>query len=64
LDSQARAYARVTKLWAENLVPDADAPWNSYDHLVALHSWVTYMSVVDHHLSELPEAALKIFKCL
>jgi hypothetical protein len=63
-DSQACAHARVTKLRVENSVPDADAPWNAYDHLVALHSRITHMRVVDRHLSELPEAALKMFKCL
>jgi hypothetical protein len=63
-ESQARAHARVTKLQVENAVPDTDAPWNADDHLAVLHSRITHMRVVDRHLSELPEAALKIFKRL
>jgi hypothetical protein len=54
----------VTKLRAENSVPDPDAPWTAEDHLTALYSRITHMRVVDRHLSELPVGALKIFKCL
>jgi hypothetical protein len=61
-ESQAHAHARVTKLRAENTVPDPDVPWNAYDHLIALHARITHMRVVDRHLNELPKAALKIFK--
>ncbi|KAK1632697.1 hypothetical protein QYE76_007012 [Lolium multiflorum] len=63
-DSQVRTEATVSKLRTENLAPDASAPWTTEDHLAALYSRITHMRVVDRHLSELPEAALKIFKCL
>jgi hypothetical protein len=63
-ESQARAHVSITKLRAENAVLDPGAPWNAYDHLVELYSRITHMRVVDRHLSELPKAALKIFKRL
>jgi hypothetical protein len=54
----------VAKLRTENSVPDANAPWTVEDHLAALYSRITHMKVVDRHLSQLPEAALRIFKCI
>jgi hypothetical protein len=57
-DSQAHAHAKVTKLRAENNVANPEAPWNAYDHLVALFARITHMRVVDRHLNELPEVAL------
>jgi hypothetical protein len=54
-----RAHATVTKLPVKNLVPDADAPWTARDHLAVMYSRITHMRVIDRHLSELPEAALK-----
>lgn len=63
-DSQPHAHKRVTELRAENAVSDPDAPWNAYDHLVALHARITHMKVVDRHLVDVPEVALQVFKFL
>jgi hypothetical protein len=54
----------VSKLRTENSAPNASAAWTIEDHLAALYSRITHMKVVDQHLGQLPEATLKIFKCL
>jgi hypothetical protein len=54
----------VTELRAENAVSNPDAPWNAYDHLVALHARVSHMKVVDRHLVDVSEVAMQIFKLL
>jgi hypothetical protein len=41
-----------------------DAPWDAYDHLVALAARISHMRAVDRHLGELPERAIQIFKVL
>ena len=41
-----------------------DAPWDAYDHLVALAARISHMRAVDRHLVELPERAIEIFKVL
>ncbi len=41
-----------------------DAPWDAYDHLVALAARISHMRAVDRHLVELPERATEIFKVL
>jgi hypothetical protein len=52
------------ELRAEHAVSDPDAPWNAYDHLVALHARVSHMKAVDQHLGDVPEVAMQVFKFL
>ncbi|KAM0917053.1 hypothetical protein ACQ4PT_009790 [Festuca glaucescens] len=63
-DSQVRAEATVAKARIEDSVPDANAPWTTKDHLAALYSRISHMRIVDRHLSQLPDAAIKALKCL
>ncbi|KAM0824288.1 hypothetical protein ACQ4PT_070297 [Festuca glaucescens] len=62
--SQVRAEATVAKARVEDLVPDANAPWTTKDRLVALYSRISHMRIVDRHLAQLPDAAIKALKCL
>jgi hypothetical protein len=54
----------VTELRAENAVSSPDAPWNAYDHLVALAARISHMIAVDRHLVDLPEVGMQIFKIM
>ena len=63
-DSQAFAHQKVTERRAEHALNKPDAPWDAYDHLVALAARISHMRAVDRHLVELPERAMQIFKVL
>ncbi|KAM0875835.1 hypothetical protein ACQ4PT_036557 [Festuca glaucescens] len=63
-DSQVRAEATVAKARIEDSVPDANAPWTTKDRLAALYSRISHMRIVDRHLAQLPDAAIKALKCL
>jgi hypothetical protein len=54
----------VTELRVENAVSNPDAPWNAYDHLVALYARISHMRAMGRHLVDLPEVAMQIFKVL
>jgi hypothetical protein len=41
-----------------------DAPWDPYDHLVALSARVAHMRAVDRNLADLPDLAIHLFKVL
>jgi hypothetical protein len=41
-----------------------DAPWDPYDHLVALSARVSHMRAVDRNLADIPEVAIQLFKVL
>jgi hypothetical protein len=41
-----------------------NAPWDPYDHLVALSARVQHMRAVDRHLVDLPDVAIQLFKVL
>jgi hypothetical protein len=45
-------------------VSDPDAPWKTYDPLVALYAWISHMRAVDRLLVDLLEVATHIFKFL
>ncbi|KAK1607660.1 hypothetical protein QYE76_031333 [Lolium multiflorum] len=62
-DSQVRAEATVAKARVDESV-DANAPWTSKDHLAALYSRISHMRIVDRHLAQLPDSAIKSLKCL
>ncbi|KAK1665231.1 hypothetical protein QYE76_053390 [Lolium multiflorum] len=40
------------------------APWDPYDHLVALSARISHMRSVDRNLSDIPEVASQLFKTL
>ncbi|KAK1625829.1 hypothetical protein QYE76_000144 [Lolium multiflorum] len=63
-DSQPFAQKRVTERRVEQALSNPDAPWDPYDHLVALAARISHMRAVDRHLVELPERAIQIFKVL
>jgi hypothetical protein len=63
-DSQVHASKKVAEHRAEQSMTNPDAPWDSYDHLVALAARIYHMRAVDRHLVELPERAIEIFKVL
>jgi predicted membrane-bound mannosyltransferase len=63
-DSEVHASKKVAARRAEQSTTAPDAPWDSYDHLVALAARISHMKTVDRHLSELPERAIQIFKVL
>ena len=58
------ASKKVAARRAEQSTTDPDAPWDAYDHLVALAARISHMRAVDRHLDELPERAIQIFKVL
>ncbi|KAK1614143.1 hypothetical protein QYE76_019660 [Lolium multiflorum] len=63
-DSQAHASKKVAEYRAKQPTTNPDAPWDSYEHLVALATRICHMRAVDRHLVELPERATEIFKVL
>ncbi|KAK1660620.1 hypothetical protein QYE76_048779 [Lolium multiflorum] len=63
-NSQVRAEAAVAKVRVENPASDASPPWTTEDYLTALSSRITHMKIIDRHLPHLPDAAIKVFKCL
>jgi hypothetical protein len=63
-DSQPFAQKRVTERRVEQALSNPNAPWDPYDHLVALAARISHMRDVDRHLVELPERAIEIFKVL
>nr|XP_051209479.1 uncharacterized protein LOC127326734 [Lolium perenne] len=63
-DFQAHAHKKIMELRAGNPTGDAEAPWNTHEHLVALHARLSHMKVIDRHLRDVPEVAFQIFKFL
>nr|XP_051213706.1 uncharacterized protein LOC127331570 [Lolium perenne] len=63
-DSQAHAHNKVAERRAEQEMANPDAPWDPYDHLVALSARVQHMRSVDRHLADLPDIAIQICKVL
>jgi hypothetical protein len=49
---------------AKNAVSNPEAAWNAYDHLIALHAWLSHMKAIDRHLGEVPYVAIQIFRLL
>jgi hypothetical protein len=62
-DSQIHAKAAVAKSRIEE-VTDANLPWTTKDHLVALFGRISHMRAVDRTLGLLPGATLSAFKSL
>jgi hypothetical protein len=63
-DSQPHAFKKVAERRAEQALSNPDAPWDAYDHLVALAARISHMRALDRHLVELPERAMQIFKVM
>jgi hypothetical protein len=40
------------------------APWDPYDHLVALNARVSHMRAIDRNLSNIPDVATQLFRTL
>ncbi|KAK1606611.1 hypothetical protein QYE76_030284 [Lolium multiflorum] len=64
LDSQAFAQKKVAERRVAQAYQNLDAPWDPYDHLVALNARVSHMRAVDRNLSDIPEVATQLFKVL
>ncbi|KAK1605234.1 hypothetical protein QYE76_028907 [Lolium multiflorum] len=63
-DSQVHAQKKVTDRRVAQKFTNLDAPWDPYDHLVALSARVQHMRAVDRHLVDLPDLALQLYKVL
>ena len=63
-DSQAYALKKVGERRVTQAYQNLDAPWDPYDHLVALNAQVSHMRAVDRNLSDIPEVATQLFKVL
>nr|XP_051205457.1 uncharacterized protein LOC127319526 [Lolium perenne] len=63
-DSQVHAQKKVTERRVQQEFRNPDAPWDPYDHLVALSARVQHMRVVDWNLADLPDVAIQLFKVL
>ncbi|KAK1678107.1 hypothetical protein QYE76_038955 [Lolium multiflorum] len=63
-DSQAHAINKVAEHRAQQAGNNLGAPWDPYDHLVALNARVSHMRSVDRNLSDIPEVASQLFKTL
>ncbi|KAK1687203.1 hypothetical protein QYE76_048051 [Lolium multiflorum] len=63
-DSQPHAFKKVAERRAELAMSTPDAPWDAYDHLVAVATRTQHMRVVDRHLVDLLDVAIQIFKVL
>nr|XP_051214365.1 uncharacterized protein LOC127332146 [Lolium perenne] len=63
-DSQAHAHNKVAERRVAQEMSNPDAPWDPYDHLVALSARIQHMRAVDRHLVDLPDRTMEIFKDL
>ncbi|KAK1601201.1 hypothetical protein QYE76_018200 [Lolium multiflorum] len=63
-DSQGHAHKKVAERRTAQKMTNPDAPWDPYDHLVALSARVQHMRSVDRHLADLPEVDIQICKVL
>ncbi|KAK1604012.1 hypothetical protein QYE76_027685 [Lolium multiflorum] len=63
-DSQGFATKRVGERRVAQGFQNLDAPWDPYDHLVALNARVSHMRVIDRNLSDIPEVATQLYRTL
>nr|XP_051229688.1 uncharacterized protein LOC127347555 [Lolium perenne] len=63
-DSQVHTHKKVTERRAEQEMRNPNAPWDPYDHLVALSARVQHMRAMDRHLVDPPDVAIQLFKVL
>ncbi|KAK1643844.1 hypothetical protein QYE76_061649 [Lolium multiflorum] len=63
-DSQAFAEKRVGERRVAQAYKNLSAPWDPYDHLVALNAQVSHMRTIDRNLSDIPDLATQLFRTL
>ncbi|KAK1649748.1 hypothetical protein QYE76_067553 [Lolium multiflorum] len=63
-ESQVHAQKKVMDRRVAQKFKNLAAPWDPYDHLVALSARVQHMRAVDRHLADLPDLALQLYKVL
>ncbi|KAK1662625.1 hypothetical protein QYE76_050784 [Lolium multiflorum] len=63
-DSQVHAQKKVADRRVAQQFKNLTAPWDPYDHLVALSARVQHMRAVDRHLADLPDVAIQLCKVL
>ncbi|KAK1612507.1 hypothetical protein QYE76_036180 [Lolium multiflorum] len=63
-DSQLHAQKKVAERRIQQEYKNLEAPWDPYDHLVALSARVSHMCAVDRNLADLPDVAIHLFKVL
>ncbi|KAK1653368.1 hypothetical protein QYE76_071173 [Lolium multiflorum] len=63
-DSQVHAQKKVSDRRIAQQFQNLAAPWDPYDHLVALSARVQHMRAVDRHLADLPDVAIQLYKVL
>jgi hypothetical protein len=63
-DSQSFAVKRVGERRVAQGYENLGAPWDPYDHLVALNARVSHMRAIDRNLSDIPDVATQLFRTL
>nr|XP_051202484.1 uncharacterized protein LOC127316106 [Lolium perenne] len=63
-DLLAYAQKKVAERRVQQAFKNPDAPWDPYDHLIALSARVSHMRAVDRNLADIPEVAIQLFKVL
>lgn len=63
-DSQAFAVKKVGERRVLQAYENLGAPWDPYDHLVALNARVSHMRCVDRNLSDIPQVATQLYRTL
>nr|XP_051221205.1 uncharacterized protein LOC127339384 [Lolium perenne] len=63
-DSQVHTQKKVSDRRIAQQFQNLAAPWDPYDHLVALSARVQHMRTVDRHLDDLPDVAIQLYKVL
>jgi hypothetical protein len=63
-DSQAHAAKKVGERRVAQAYKNLGAPWDPYDHLVALNARVSHMRCVDRNLSDVPQVAAQLYRTL
>ncbi|KAK1660775.1 hypothetical protein QYE76_048934 [Lolium multiflorum] len=63
-DSRAFAVKRVGERRVAQAYKNLSAPWDPYDHLVALNARVSHMRAIDRNLSDIPDVATQLFRTL
>ncbi|KAK1607820.1 hypothetical protein QYE76_031493 [Lolium multiflorum] len=63
-DSQTYAVKKVGERRVLQAHKNLGAPWDPYDHLVALNARVSHMRCVDRNLSDIPDVASQLYRTL
>ncbi|KAK1611815.1 hypothetical protein QYE76_035488 [Lolium multiflorum] len=63
-DSEVHAQKKVSDRRIAQQFQNLAAPWDPYDHLVALSARIQHMRAMDRHLADLPDVAIQLYKVL